>query len=88
MPDPAGASRLLPQYFGVLPEARRRDHGRALWRTAMHWGACNGAAYQLLQTEIGSRSERLYRSEGLSTLGLIYTQPVCRRSLASTATVT
>jgi GNAT superfamily N-acetyltransferase len=75
MPDPAGTPRLLPQYFGVLPEARGRGHGRTLWRAAMHWGAANGAAYQLLQTEIGGPSEQLYRTEELTTLGFIYTHP-------------
>jgi GNAT superfamily N-acetyltransferase len=76
MSDPIGAPRLLPQYFGVLPDARGRGHGRALWRAAMRWGATNGAAYQLLQTEIGGASERLCLTEGLATLGFIYTRTV------------
>jgi GNAT superfamily N-acetyltransferase len=75
MPDPVGACRLLPQYFAVLPEARGRGHGRALWRAAMRWGAANGADYQLLQTELGGASERLCLAEGLHTLGFVYTQP-------------
>jgi len=74
MPDPTGASRLLPQYFGVLPEARGRGHGRTLWRAAMHWGAVNGAGYQLLQTEIGGASERLCLAEGLHTLGFVFSR--------------
>jgi len=76
MPDPTGAARLLPQYFGVLPEARGGGHGRALWRAAMHWGAANGAAYQLLQTELGGASERLCLAEGLTTLGFVFSRPV------------
>ncbi|MFF2385644.1 GNAT family N-acetyltransferase [Streptomyces sp. NPDC058108] len=36
MPDAAGTVRLLPQYFGVLPQHRGRGYGRALWRAAMH----------------------------------------------------
>jgi hypothetical protein len=36
MPDSSGITRLLPQYFGVLPE--HRGLGRSLWRAAMHWG--------------------------------------------------
>jgi GNAT superfamily N-acetyltransferase len=74
MSDPVGASRLLPQYFGVLPEARGHGHGRALWRAAMRWGAANGADYQLLQTEIGGASECLCLAEGLHTLGFVTTQ--------------
>jgi len=76
MPDPAGTPRLLPPYFGVLPEARRRGHGRALWHAAIHWAAAHGAAYLLVQTEIGGPSETLYLSEGLTTLGYVYTRPV------------
>jgi GNAT superfamily N-acetyltransferase len=75
MPDPAGASRLLPQYFGVLPEARGHGRGRALWHAAMRWGAANGAAYQLLQTKIGGASERLCLSEGLDTIGFVFFRP-------------
>jgi hypothetical protein len=33
----------------------------------------NGAAYQLLQTELGGPSERICLSEGLSTLGFVTT---------------
>lgn len=40
-----------------------------LWRAATHWGQVNGAAYQLLQTEIGGASDRLCRAEGLTSLG-------------------
>ncbi|MFE4601114.1 GNAT family N-acetyltransferase [Kitasatospora indigofera] len=36
MPDPAGRTRLLPQYFGVLPDHRGHGHGWALWQAAMH----------------------------------------------------
>ncbi|MEU5384182.1 GNAT family N-acetyltransferase [Kitasatospora cineracea] len=71
MPDPAGRTRLLPQYFGVLPDHRGHGHGRSLWRAAMHWGHTNGADYQLLQTELGGASDTLCRSEGLSDLGII-----------------
>lgn len=69
MPDPAGDSRLLPQYFGVLPEYRGIGLGRSLWRAAMHWGQRHQAAYQLLQTEVGGASDRLCQSEGLTDLG-------------------
>ncbi|BAJ31784.1 hypothetical protein KSE_60160 [Kitasatospora setae KM-6054] len=71
MPDPAGRTRLLPQYFGVLPDHRGHGHGRALWRAAMHWGHTHGADYQLLQTEIGGASDNLCRSEGLTDLGFV-----------------
>ncbi len=73
MPDSQGAARLLPQYFGVLPGYRGLGLGRALWRTAMHWGQQHGAAYQLLQTAVDGASDRLCRSEGLSDLGLVCT---------------
>lgn len=69
MPDRQGQTALLPQYFGVLPEHRGEGHGRALWRAAMHWGKNHNAAYQLLQAAVDSPAERLYTSEGLTTLG-------------------
>jgi hypothetical protein len=40
----------------------------------MHWGAANGADYQLLQTELGGASDRLCLAEGLTTLGFVYAQ--------------
>jgi GNAT superfamily N-acetyltransferase len=73
MPDSQGTARLLPQYFGVLPEYRGRGLGRSLWRAAMHWGQQQQAAYQLLQTETDGASDRLCRSEGLTDLGLACT---------------
>jgi len=73
MPDSRGTARLLPQYFGVLPEYRGLGLGRSLWRAAMHWGQQHKAAYQLLQTEVGGASDRLCRSEGLTDLGLVCT---------------
>ncbi|WP_455357163.1 GNAT family N-acetyltransferase [Streptomyces sp. SYSU K217416] len=69
MTDSTGATRLLPQYFGVLPE--HRGHGRALWGAAMAWGATHGADYQLLQTETGGASDRLCQAEGLRSLGFV-----------------
>jgi GNAT superfamily N-acetyltransferase len=71
MPDSLGAARLLPQYFGILPEHRGRGIGRALWRAAMRWGQQHHAAYQLLQTEVGGASDRLCQSEGLTDLGFV-----------------
>jgi GNAT superfamily N-acetyltransferase len=72
-PDAIGCPQLMPQYFAVLPEARGQGLGRALWRAAMHWGQSHGAAYQLLQTEVGGPSDRLCRSEGLTSLGFSHT---------------
>jgi GNAT superfamily N-acetyltransferase len=72
-PDAIGRPQLLPQYFTVLPEARRQGLGRVLWRAAMHWGQSHGAAYQILQTEVGGPSDRLCRSEGLVSLGFSHT---------------
>ncbi|WP_206776526.1 GNAT family N-acetyltransferase [Streptomyces sp. DSM 110735] len=69
--DAAGAARLLPQYFGVLPRYRGHGYGRALWRAAMHWGHRHGAGYQLLQTEAGGASDRLCAAEGLTSLGFV-----------------
>ncbi|WP_328406483.1 GNAT family N-acetyltransferase (plasmid) [Streptomyces sp. NBC_00390] len=71
MTDSAGATRLLPQYFGVLPEHRGHGYGRMLWRAAMAWGAAHGASYQLLQTETGGASDRLCQAEGLRSLGFV-----------------
>jgi len=71
MPDSRGTARLLPQYFGILPEYRGRGLGRALWRAAMRWGQEHQAAYQLLQTEVSGASDRLCQSEGLTDLGLV-----------------
>lgn len=71
-PDAIGSPQLMPQYFGVLQEHRGHGLGRLLWRAAMHWGQANGAAYQLLQTEVGGPSDRLCRSEGLTSLGFTY----------------
>jgi GNAT superfamily N-acetyltransferase len=76
MPDSQGAARLLPQYFGVLPEYRGLGLGRSLWRAAMYWGQQHDAAYQLLQTEVDGASDRLCRSEGLTDLGLVCTTPL------------
>jgi GNAT superfamily N-acetyltransferase len=73
MPDSRGTARLLPQYFGVLPEYRGLGLGRSLWRAAMQWGQQHQAAYQLLQTEVGGASDRLCQSEGLTDLGLACT---------------
>lgn len=69
MADRIGAQRLLPQYFGVLPDQRGGGHGRALWRAALRWGSRHGADYQLLQTRVGHASDRLFLSEGLRSLG-------------------
>ncbi|MFD4258004.1 GNAT family N-acetyltransferase [Streptomyces sp. NPDC058534] len=71
--DAIGCPQLLPQYFAVLPEARGQGLGRVLWRAAMHWGQCHGAAYQLLQTEVGGPSDMLCQSEGLASLGFSHT---------------
>ncbi|MFJ8104872.1 GNAT family N-acetyltransferase [Streptomyces sp. NPDC096132] len=71
MNDPRGRARLLPQYLGVLPEYRGLGYGRALWRAAMRWGHLHGAAYQLLQTEVGGASDRLCLAEGLTSLGFV-----------------
>ncbi|ANP54887.1 GNAT superfamily N-acetyltransferase [Streptomyces griseochromogenes] len=71
MVDAIGQTQLLPQYFGVLPEFRGHGYGRALWRAAMHWGHRHGAAYQLLQTEVGGASDRLCAAEGLASLGFV-----------------
>jgi GNAT superfamily N-acetyltransferase len=71
MADSAGCPRLLPPYFGVRPECRRRGHGLALWRSSMHWGHGNGATYQLVQTEIGGASDNLFAAEGLRPLGFV-----------------
>ncbi|MFI0874607.1 GNAT family N-acetyltransferase [Streptomyces sp. CS149] len=67
--DAIGRPQLMPQYFAVLPETRGQGLGRVLWRAAMCWGQSHGAAYQLLQTEVGGPSDRLCRSEGLTSLG-------------------
>ncbi|MEU9357722.1 GNAT family N-acetyltransferase [Streptomyces sp. NPDC048301] len=76
MVDEVGRSRLLPQYFAVLPEYRGHGYGRALWRAAMSWGRASGADYQLLQTEVGGASDRLCQGEGLTSLGFVCTRSV------------
>ncbi|MFI1843296.1 GNAT family N-acetyltransferase [Streptomyces microflavus] len=75
-PDAIGRPQLMPQYFAVLPEARGQGLGRRLWRAAMHWGQGHGAAYQLLQTEVGAPSDKLCLSEGLTSLGFSHTTHV------------
>jgi GNAT superfamily N-acetyltransferase len=72
-PDAIGCPQLLPQYFALLSEARGQGLGRVLWRAAMHWGQSHGAAYQLLQTEVGGPSDMLCQSEGLVSLGFTQT---------------
>jgi GNAT superfamily N-acetyltransferase len=69
--DASGAAQLLPAYLGVLAAHRHRGHGRALWRAAMKWGIEHGAVYQVLQTAVDGSSDRLGRSEGLRSLGLV-----------------
>jgi GNAT superfamily N-acetyltransferase len=76
MADSRGSARLLPQYFGVLPEYRGLGLGRSLWRAAMGWGQQHRAAYQLLQTEVGGASDSLCRSEGLTDLGMVCATPL------------
>jgi GNAT superfamily N-acetyltransferase len=71
--DSRGLSALLPQYFGVLAEYRGCGLGRQLWQGAMHWGQQHHARYQLLQAQADSPADALYRSEGLTDLGLICT---------------
>ncbi|MFJ8556972.1 GNAT family N-acetyltransferase [Streptomyces microflavus] len=75
-PDAIRRPQLMPQYFAVLPEARGQGLGRLLWRAAMHWGQSHGAAYQLLQTEVGGPSDKLCLSEGLTPLGFSHTTHV------------
>jgi GNAT superfamily N-acetyltransferase len=79
MPDSRGTARLLPQYFGVLPEYRGHGLGRSLWRAAMRWGQEHQAAYQNLQTEVGGASDHLCQSEGLTDLGLVCTSSLLAR---------
>jgi GNAT superfamily N-acetyltransferase len=74
--DATGACTVPPQYYAVHPRYRRRGHGRALWRAAMAWGRRHGATYKILQAETGAPSERLYLSEGLTTLGFISTKVI------------
>ncbi len=38
----------------------------------MQWGHQHGAAYQLLQTEVGGASDRLCSAEGLTSLGFVH----------------
>ncbi|MYU56296.1 MULTISPECIES: GNAT family N-acetyltransferase [Streptomyces] len=72
--DPTGAAQLMPQYFGVHPQAREHGLGRHLWRAAMHWGQTHGASYQIRQTEVGGASDHLCRAERLTTLGFVLTR--------------
>lgn len=55
----------------MLPQFRCCGYGRALWRAAMRWGHQHGAAYQLLQTEVGGASDRLCEAEELTSLGFV-----------------
>jgi GNAT superfamily N-acetyltransferase len=73
--DAVGTPHLLPQYFGVLPRFRGLGRGTDLWRAAMCWGLEHGAAYQLLQTEVGGASDRICQAEGLHSLGFVYSVP-------------
>ncbi len=75
-PDAAGGAQLMPQYFGVLADHRGKGLGRLLWRAAMHWGQSHGAAYQLLQTPVGTASDQICRTEGMTSLGFVHSQPV------------
>jgi GNAT superfamily N-acetyltransferase len=70
-PDAVGQLQLMPQYFGVRAEYRGQGFGRALWRGAMRWGQTRGAAYQVLQTEVGGASDSLCQTEGLKSMGFV-----------------
>jgi GNAT superfamily N-acetyltransferase len=73
MSDRCDRRMLLPQYFGVAPEQRGNGHGRALRRAVERWSIRHQVDYQLLQTRVGSASERLFVSEGLRPLGCVDT---------------
>ncbi|MEV6987279.1 GNAT family N-acetyltransferase [Sphaerisporangium sp. NPDC051017] len=80
--DANGSTMQPPQYFAVHPDYRQKGHGRALWRAAMAWGRDHGAEYKVLQAASGSPAERLYLSEGLTTLGFICTQDLASTTIA------
>lgn len=76
MNDAVGQRMVPPQYFAVHPTYRRRGYGRALWHASTAWGYTNQAAYKVLQAQAGAPAERLYMSEGLSTLGFVCTKEI------------
>lgn len=79
MIDATGTLTVPPQYFAVHPNYRQKGHGRALWQAATAWGHHSGATYKVLQAETGAPSERLYLSEGLSSLGFVREKTINHR---------
>ncbi|RAY14471.1 GNAT family N-acetyltransferase [Actinomadura craniellae] len=71
LPGPDRRMIQPPAYFAVHPAYRGRGHGRRLWRASMAWGWRSGAEAKVLQASIGSAAERLYRTEGLETVGFL-----------------
>jgi GNAT superfamily N-acetyltransferase len=71
MTDAIGQRTVPPQYFAVHPGYRRKGYGRALWRASTTRGEAMGAAYKVLNAQVGAAAERFYESEGLTTLGYV-----------------
>ncbi len=70
--DPWSVSWLLPPYFGVKKELRKKGYGEKLWKVAMSLAYQKGAKYTLVQNLSDSPADRFYKKQGLVKASKIY----------------
>lgn len=64
-PDPWKKTWLLPPYFGVKSDSRKKGIGGKLWQAAMSYAIKNSAHYSLVQNKPDSAAAIFYEEHGL-----------------------